>query len=117
MAICIVWRLGYQAIQLFTISRGSRSAPPHTPEHDRRFPGMLLFPESFRIQVSHQTQEHSSKFFPTKSGIQRSASWRTYATTCAGNFPSERLAPTPCAATATSITSRGIDETSTPIDT
>jgi hypothetical protein len=44
MVICIIWRLGYQAIQLFTISRGSRSAPPHTPEHDRCFPGHAIVP-------------------------------------------------------------------------
>src|SRR6476646_3075829 len=38
-----------QAIQLFTISRGSRSTSSRTPEHDRCFPGMLLSPITFRI--------------------------------------------------------------------
>ena len=32
----------------FAISRGSRSAPPHTPEHGRCFPSMLLSPSPFR---------------------------------------------------------------------
>jgi hypothetical protein len=56
-------------IQAIQLSRGSRSASLHTPEHDRCFPSMLLSPSPFRIQVSHQTQECSSKFLLTESGI------------------------------------------------
>ena len=55
---------------------------------------ILLSPVSFRIQVIHQTQEHPSEFLPTESGIERSASRRTYATTCAGSFhPNASPAP------------------------
>ena len=114
MVICIFWRLGYQAIQLFTISRGSRSASPPTPEHDHCFPGMLLSPGSFRTRVSHQTQEHPSKFLPTESGIQRSASWRTYTITCGGSLPSDRFACRPVTLTTASTASRGTEDASTP---
>jgi hypothetical protein len=43
----IFWKFDYQAIQLFAISRGPRSASFHTPEHDRCFPGRLWFPSLF----------------------------------------------------------------------
>jgi hypothetical protein len=47
-------------------------------------------PFPFQIQVSHQTQERSSKFLPTASGIQQGASWRTRA---APRVPPRRLNP------------------------
>lgn len=35
-----------------------------------------MVPVTFRIEVSHRTQEPPSKFLPTALGIQRGASWR-----------------------------------------
>src|SRR2546421_10046081 len=40
------WASGNPA---FAISRGSPGAPPRTPGHGRRFPGMLFSPLTFRI--------------------------------------------------------------------
>src|SRR6185312_14179152 len=40
------WASGNPA---FAISRGSPGAPPRTPGHGRRFPGMLISPLTFRI--------------------------------------------------------------------
>jgi hypothetical protein len=51
------------------------------------------------------------------SSVNRHNAIVRYAVTCAGSFPSERLAPTPNAATAASTASRGTAETSTPNDT
>src|SRR4051794_16098483 len=36
-----------------------------------------VVPFTFRIQVSHRTQEPPSESLPTELGIQRGASWRT----------------------------------------
>jgi hypothetical protein len=60
-----------------SLALGDGCASPHTPERDRCFLAGYCPPCSFRIRVSHRTQEHSSKFLPTASGMQRSASWRT----------------------------------------
>src|SRR5712692_4379709 len=38
----------------FAVSRGSPGAPPLTPGHGHRFPGMLFSHASFRTPVSHQ---------------------------------------------------------------
>ena len=38
---------------------------------------MLLSPVSFRIRVSHQTQEYPSEFLPAELGIWQGASWRS----------------------------------------
>src|ERR1035438_5912698 len=43
------WDTGNQAL---AISRGSRSASLHTPEHDRCFPGMLLSHQPFGIRLA-----------------------------------------------------------------
>ena len=40
---------GIQAMQPFTLSRGSPGAPFLMPGHGRRFPGMLFSPQPFRI--------------------------------------------------------------------
>jgi hypothetical protein len=76
--------IGIQAIQLSPYHAGSRNASPHTPEHDRCFSGRLLSPSSFRIQVSHQTQEPPSEFLPAAPGIRPGASWRTDVSTIRG---------------------------------
>src|SRR5881394_2737294 len=38
---------------------------------------MLLSPNVFRAEVSHQTQEPSFEFLPAEPGIRPSASWRS----------------------------------------
>src|SRR5690349_5388149 len=74
-----------QAIQLFTISRGSRSTSPLRLSTIAAFLACYCPRSPFGSQVSHQTQEHPSEFLPAQLGIQRSASWRTYTTSRAGN--------------------------------
>ena len=44
---------GIQAIQLSPYHADLPSAPPRTPGHGRRFPGMLLSPSPFGSWVSH----------------------------------------------------------------
>ena len=63
----------------FTVSHESRDALLRTPGHSRRFPGMLLSLNTLSAEVSHPTQEPSSEFFPTASGIRQSASRRNFA--------------------------------------
>jgi len=48
--------IGLQAIQLSPCHAGPPNASPRTPGHERRFPGMLLSPFTFRLRVSHRTQ-------------------------------------------------------------
>jgi hypothetical protein len=70
------WRLGFKQSSLGPIARVSR----HVALDASRRPPLswhALVPSRFRVQVSQVTQEHSSKFLPTASGIQRSASRRT----------------------------------------
>lgn len=66
-----------QAIQLSPYSAGPAAPHTPTPGRDHCFPGMLLSPSPFRIQVSHQTQEPPSEFLPAASGIQQGAARRT----------------------------------------
>jgi hypothetical protein len=66
-----------QAIQLSPYSAGPATPHTRTPGRDRCFPGMLLSPSPFRIQVSHQTQEPPSEFLPAAPGIQQGAARRT----------------------------------------
>ena len=68
------WASGNPA---FAVSRGSPGTPPLTPEHGRRFPGMLLSPSLFRAQVSHQIQRHLLRSLPATRAIQQCATWRT----------------------------------------
>src|SRR5260370_19829152 len=44
----------YSGNATFAISRGPPGAPPLTPGHGHRFPGMLFSPAAFRLRVSHQ---------------------------------------------------------------
>jgi hypothetical protein len=69
--------IGLRAIQLSPYSAGPAAPHTRTPGHDRCFPGMLLSPSPFRIQVSHQTQEPPSEFLPAAPGIQQGAARRT----------------------------------------
>ena len=75
----------------FAISHGSRNASPLTPSHDRCFADMLLFPFTFRIWVSHWTQEPSFEFLPAAPGIQQSASRRN--SLLGHPMPAEELGP------------------------
>src|ERR1039457_4375331 len=61
----------------FAISRGSPGAPPLTPGHGHRFPGMLFSHASFRIPVSHQIQRYLLPSLPAARAIQHCTSWRT----------------------------------------
>src|SRR5260370_28386218 len=54
----------------FAISRGSPSASPHTPGHDRWFPGMLFSLCAFRLQVSHQIQRYTSNLSSLREGYK-----------------------------------------------
>src|ERR1035441_10430654 len=45
-------------------------ASPHTPGHDRRFPGMLFSLCTFRIQVSHQIQRYTSNLSSLREGYK-----------------------------------------------
>jgi hypothetical protein len=70
------WRLGFRQFSFHHI--------PRVPQHliSLRLDTTATFlacsgPFTFRIQVSHRTQEPPSEFFPAEPGIQRSASWRT----------------------------------------
>jgi len=69
--------IGVQAIQLSPCRAGPPNASSLTPGPDRWFPGMLLSPVTFRIRVSHQTQEPPFKFPPAKPAMRQRASWRT----------------------------------------
>jgi hypothetical protein len=68
------WASGNSA---FTIFRGSRGTPH--PYAWARLPlsWHALVPFTFRIQVSHQTQEPPSEFLPAAPGIQQGASRRS----------------------------------------
>ena len=67
------WASGNPA---FAVSRGSPGAPPLTPGHGRRFPGMLLSLPAFRLQVSHQIHRHLLQSTPAARAIQQCATWR-----------------------------------------
>ena len=66
-----------QAIQLSPYHAGPPGAPPPTTGPGHRVSWHALVPFTFRIQVSHPTQEPPSKFLPAKPEIQQSASRRT----------------------------------------
>src|SRR4051794_35418957 len=66
-----------QAIQLSPYHAGPPSAPSLTTRPDRQVFWHALVPFTFRIQVSHSTQEPPSKSLPAEPGIQQSASRRT----------------------------------------
>ncbi len=60
------WRLGFRQYSFNHIARvPQHPAPAHG--HGRCFPGMLLSPAAFRLQVSHQTQEYP----PNSSRLNR----------------------------------------------
>ena len=68
------WASGNPA---FTIFRGSRSTPHPYAWVRPLLSWHAIVPFTFRIQVSHQTQEPPSKSFPAAPGIQQGASRRT----------------------------------------
>src|SRR5215216_1689134 len=68
------WASGNPA---FTIFRGSRSTPRPYAWARPLLSWHALVPFTFRIQVSHQTQEPSSEFLPAALGIQQGASRRS----------------------------------------
>src|ERR671916_428753 len=69
-----------QAIQLSPYHAGPPDTPFQTTGPGRRVGWHALVPFTFRIQVSHSTQEPPSKSLPAEPGIQQGASRRT---TCA----------------------------------
>lgn len=79
------WRLDFKQSSLGHIARISRH-PALDASRRPPLPWHALVPIRFPIQVSQATQEHSSEFLPTASGIRRSASRRT---------PDVRLSPHP----------------------
>jgi len=83
------WASGNPA---FAVSRGSPGAPPLTPGHGRRFPGMLLSLPAFRLQVSHQIHRHLLQSTPAARAIQQRATWRSRGNTArpSGQDPSAR---------------------------
>src|SRR3954465_7790139 len=62
----------------FALSRGSCGAAPSASSSDPRFSDMLFSPPAFRLQVNRMTQEHSSGFLLTTSGIQHRVPRRTF---------------------------------------
>jgi hypothetical protein len=68
------WASGNPA---FTIFRGSRGTPHPYAWARPPLSWHALVPFTFRIQVSHQTQEPPSEFLPAAPEIQQGASWRT----------------------------------------
>ena len=70
----VIWRLGL-GNPAFAISHGSRDTTALTPElTSLRWHAAVPF--TFRIRVSHWTQEPSFEFLPAAPGIQQSASRR-----------------------------------------
>jgi hypothetical protein len=67
-----------QAIQLSPYHAGPPDTPPLTTGPGRRVGWHALVPFTFRIQVSHSTQEPPSKSLPAAPGIQQGASRRTW---------------------------------------
>ncbi len=70
------WRLGFKQSSLGHITRALRH-PALDASRRPPLPWHALAPFRFPVQVSQATQEHSSEFLPTASGIRRSASRRT----------------------------------------
>jgi hypothetical protein len=70
------WELGFQQSSLGRIVRVSRH-PALDASRRTPLPEHAVVPSRFRAQVSPATQEPPSKFIPTASGTQRSASRRT----------------------------------------
>jgi hypothetical protein len=68
------WASGNSA---FTIFRGSRGTPHPYAWARPPLSWHALVPFTFRIQVSHQTQEPPSEFLPAALGIQQGASRRS----------------------------------------
>ncbi len=69
--------IGIQAIKPSPSHAGLPDAPPLSPGHSHRFPGMLWSPSPFSIRVSHQAHKPPFEFVPAAPGIQQRASWRT----------------------------------------
>jgi len=79
--------IGIQAIQLSPYHVGPPGAPSLTIGPGRRESWRAVVPFTFRIQISHPTQEPPSKSLPAGLGIQQSASRRTSfsrSSTCVG---------------------------------
>jgi hypothetical protein len=70
--------IGLQAIQLSPYHAGPPRCVAPTTGPDHRVSWHALVPFTFRIQVSHPTQEPPSKSFPAEPGIRQSASRRTW---------------------------------------
>src|SRR6266508_5371420 len=70
---------GLQAIQLLPCHAGPPAAHLRRLRGVHWFPDMLRSPFTFRIEVSHQTQEPPSEFLPATLGIRQSASRRSTA--------------------------------------
>ena len=76
MGTCIFWRLGFRQSSFRHITRVPQRPVPYAWARPP-VSWHALVPFTFRIQVSHQTQEPPSEFLPAEPGIQQGASWRT----------------------------------------
>src|SRR6185312_7150250 len=70
--------ISLQAIQLSPYHAGPPATPSLTTGPGRRVLWHALVPSTFRLQVSHLTQEPPSKSLPAEPGIQQGASRRTW---------------------------------------
>jgi len=72
----ISWRLGFRQSSFRPITRVPRRAASNAWARPP-LQWHAAVPFTFRIQVSHRTQEPPSEFLPAEPGIQPGASWRT----------------------------------------
>ena len=96
------WRLGFRQYSFNHIARvPQHPAPAHG--HGRCFPGMLLSPAAFRLQVSHQTQEYPPN--PSRLNREYNRAPRGAAMSLCTSIPATRSYSTfICAATSCSGT-------------
>jgi hypothetical protein len=70
MAVDIFWRLGFRQSSFRLITRVPQSTVPNVWTRSL-VSWHALVPFTFRIQVSHQTQEPPSEFLPAEPGIRQ----------------------------------------------
>jgi hypothetical protein len=75
MAACIVWRFDFGQSSSRHIPRVPQRAAPYAWARPL-LSWHAVVPFTFRIQVSHRTQEPPSEFLPAELGIHQGASWR-----------------------------------------
>src|SRR5918995_809074 len=72
---CAFWRLGCRQSSFRHITRVPQRAAPYAWARPL-VSWHAIVPFTFRLQVSHRTQECSSRFLLAPQGIRQSASWR-----------------------------------------